>query len=82
MAGGATIGVDLMVIAALETLVPEKVDCGILDARDVFLRLDVLKAVSLVPPRREDIERNLPANSVTREELENIPEKGSDYLLT
>ena len=71
-----------MVIAALETLVSEEVDCGILDARNFLLRLDVLKAVSLVPPRREDIERNLPANSVTREELENIPEKGSDYLLT
>lgn len=64
MAGRAAIREDLVVITTLETLVAEEVNGGILDARDILLRLDMLETVRLVPTRRVDIERNLPANSV------------------
>jgi len=56
------ISVDLVVIPALEALVTEEVDSFVIDARDVLLRFDVLKAVCLVPAVREDVEGDLAAN--------------------
>lgn len=47
---------DLVVVTALESLVTEEVDGGVVDAADVLLSLDVLETVSLVPAGREDVE--------------------------
>lgn len=55
---------DLIIVAAGEALVAEKVDCLVLNAGNVLLGLDVLQAVSLVPTSGEDIEGDLAADGV------------------
>lgn len=37
----------------------------VIDARDILLGLDVLKAVGLVPTGRKNVERDLPADRIT-----------------
>lgn len=56
MSDSAAILEDLVVVTALESLVTEEVDGGVVDAADVLLSLDVLETVSLVPAGREDVE--------------------------
>ena len=57
--------IDLVVVAALHRLVTEEVDRLIIDAaRKVLVVLDVLQAVSLVPPGWEDVEGYLPTDRV------------------
>ena len=56
MADGALVLVDLVVVAALATLIPVKVNL-------VILSLDVLKAEGFVPPSGEHVEADLPADA-------------------
>ena len=53
--------VDLPIIAALKAFVPKEVDVFVFDTRDLFLLLDVLQTVGLVPACWEDIEGDLTA---------------------
>lgn len=57
------VGEDLVVVTALERLVAEEVDGGVLDAAGPLgLVLEVLEAVGLVPARGEDVEGDLAAD--------------------
>lgn len=64
MAHGPLIRENLVVISSRETLVAEEVNSLVLDAGNVFLGLDVLQAVGLVPASREDIEGDLSSDRV------------------
>jgi hypothetical protein len=60
---GPAVAEDLVVVAALESLVAEEVDRLVLDATGALgLVLDVLQAVCLVPAGGEDVEGDLPAD--------------------
>jgi hypothetical protein len=62
----AGVVVDLVVVAALEGLVAEEMDGGVLDSAGLLcVVLEVLKAVGLVPASGEDIKRDLAANGVS-----------------
>lgn len=66
MTDGAGVGVDFVVVAALEGLVAEKVDGLVGDAVGLLgLVLEVLQAVGLVPAGGEDIEGDLATNGET-----------------
>ena len=57
--------VNLIIVPALERLVAKEVDGRVVHpARQVLLILNVLQTVRLVPPLREDIEGDLPADRV------------------
>lgn len=63
MPDGTRVFVDFVVIATLECLVTEEVDGRVLNAaRLLRLCVKVLQAVGLVPPGREDVERDLATN--------------------
>lgn len=52
--------VDLVVVSSFERLVAEEVDRLVIHAsRKILVILNVLQAVSLIPPGREDVERDL-----------------------
>jgi hypothetical protein len=60
---GPAVGVNLVVVAALERLVAKEVDSRVLHAAGLLgLVLEVLQAVCLVPAGGEDVERDLPAD--------------------
>lgn len=60
---GAGVGVDLVVVAALEGLIAEEVDGVVGDAIGLLgLVLEVPEAVSLVPTSGEDVEGDLTSN--------------------
>ena len=65
--------VDLVVVAALKTLVAEEVDVLVVNAREMLSRiclsLYVLQAVSLVPTVGEDIEGDLAANGIASDQV-------------
>ena len=60
MSSSAMVIVDLVIIAALHTLVAEEMNCLVVDSGKSFaricFRLYVSQAVSLVPAGRKDIE--------------------------
>jgi hypothetical protein len=57
---------DLVVVAALESLVTKEVDGSVLfTAREVLLVLEVLQTVALVPASWEDVEGDLAADRVS-----------------
>lgn len=63
MTNSPRILVNLVVVAALERLVAEEVDGGVLDAVGLLgLVLEVLQAVGLVPAGGEDVEGDLAAD--------------------
>ena len=63
VARDAAVGVDLVVVAALEGLVAEEVDRRVVHAAGPLgLVLDVLQAVRLVPAGGEDVEGDLAAD--------------------
>lgn len=64
VAHGARVLEDLVVVAALVSLVAEEVDSAVLDAADLLLGFDMLQAVSLVPPGGEDVKRDLSTDRV------------------
>lgn len=63
---------NLVVVAALVSLVAEEVDLAVLDASDLLLGLDVLQAVGLVPAGREDVKGDLSADRVAVELLASL----------
>jgi hypothetical protein len=70
MANRPRILIDLVVVATLERLVAEEVDCLVVHStRHVLVVLDVLKAVRLVPACWEDVEGDLAADRVTATQL-------------
>ena len=69
VAHGARVLEDLVVVAALVSLVAEEVDGAVLDAADLLLGFDVLQAVGLVPAGREDVEGDLAADGVAVGEI-------------
>jgi hypothetical protein len=70
MADRSRILEDLVVVAALESLVAEEVDCGVFhSSRQVLLVLDVLETIPLVPTHWEDVEGDLAADRVSARPL-------------
>ena len=67
MTDSARVLKDLVVVAALVSLVAEEVDGAVFDAADLLFGLDVLQAVRLVPAGGEDVEGDLAADGVTVE---------------
>ncbi|KAI6766758.1 hypothetical protein HG531_011980 [Fusarium graminearum] len=66
MADSPGIGVDLVVVAALKSLVTEEVNVLVGNAIGLLgLVLEVLEAVGLVPASREDVKGNLSTNGET-----------------
>jgi hypothetical protein len=59
MANSSFVRVYLVIVSTLKRLVAEEVDCGVVDARNVSLRLDVSEAVGFIPPSGEDVEGDL-----------------------
>lgn len=59
------IRVYLIVITSRETLVSKEVDGGEVDSRYIFLGLDMLQAIGLVPPGWENVEGNLATDRVS-----------------
>lgn len=63
MACHSWVFVNLVVIATLEGLIAEEMNCSVLDStRQVLLVVDMLEAVTLVPSGWEDVERDLSTN--------------------
>jgi hypothetical protein len=63
VANGALVGEDLIVVAAGGGLVAKKVNVLVGDAAGFLgLGLEMLEAVGLIPPGREDIKGDLAAN--------------------
>ena len=63
MTDSSGVGVDFVIVAALEGLVTKEVDVLVGNAIGLLsLVLEVLEAVGLVPANGEHIEGNLPAN--------------------
>ena len=61
-----TILIDLIIIAPLIRLIPEKMNSRIIDPRNLFFFLQVLQAVGLVPAGGEDVEGDLAADGETK----------------
>jgi hypothetical protein len=62
---GSLINVYLKVVASLETLVTEGVDCFVLDISPLFLGFNMSKIVCLVPASWKDIKGDLTSNRVS-----------------
>jgi hypothetical protein len=83
MANGSGISVNLVIVAALESLVTKEVNVLVGNAIGLLgLVLEVLEAVGLVPASREHVEGNLSANGKGEAEMTKSLLEDSDKLLT
>lgn len=81
MPNGSAILIDLVIITALMRLVPEEMNRLVVYPGNLLLVLEMLQTVRLVPPGREDVERDLAPNGERETEIGELLLQGRDEFL-